>query len=118
MNALVRDREPEPIQSVEERAVAEPDRSGWDAFCGRYEYPEDAYFRIDEIFRRDGELLARAAIHEFNFEKSYELKLWPLGENKFFIKDAGELRFEDGCVKHWGETHKKFLPDCKRRKET
>ncbi len=108
MNALVRDREPEPIRSVEERAVAEPDRSGWDAFCGRYEYPEDAYFRIDEIFRRDGELLARAAIHEFNFEKSCELKLWPLGENRFFIKDAGELCFEDGCVKHWGETHKKL----------
>ena len=107
--ALARDKEPEPIRSVEERALREPDRSGWDALCGRYDYPEDAYFRVDEVFRRDGDLLARVTIHDINLKNSYELKLWPLGENKFFIKDAGELCFEDNCLKHWGETHKKRL---------
>ena len=97
LEAVVRDGEPEPVVSVEEIAVKDPDKTNWESFCGKYEHPgdEDADFVIDEIFMRDGELYANAVID--GDEASF--RLYPLGENAFGRK-RGMLRltFGDGCL--------------------
>ena len=104
MEAILRDEEPAPVRSIEELAVKDPDTSGWDAFCGKYDFG-DAGFRIDEIVRKGGGLCAKASYKG----TGYELKLYPLGENTFGVKDLeGDLSFGDGGLTLWGETHKKL----------
>ncbi len=104
MRAILRDEEPAPVRSIEELAVKDPDTSGWDALCGKYDFG-DADFRIDEIVQKDGGLYAKASYKETR----YELKMVPLGENTFGIKDLeGDLSFGDDDLTLWGETHKKL----------
>ena len=101
--AVARDREPEPVRSIEELAVRDPDRSGWDALCGKYDYTI-ADFHIHEIVLRDGALYAEAA----DGERPCTLRLWPLGENRFGIKDLdADLTFGDGALTLYGVTGKK-----------
>ncbi len=96
MEAIARDREPEPIRTIEEITVKNPDKSKWESFCGRYEHPEDADFIVDEIFLKDGELHARA-IDEDGDEMSF--RLYPIGENEFGRKGGMlKLTFGDGCL--------------------
>ena len=96
MEAVARDKEPEPIVSIEDIAVRDPDKSKWDSFCGRYGHPEDADFIVDEILMKDGELWAKA-IDEDGDEMTF--RLYPLGENEFGRK-GGMLRltFGEGCL--------------------
>lgn len=104
LRAVVRDKEPEPVRTIEELAVPNPDRSGWEALCGKYDFG-DAAFRIDEIVKKDGELYAKA-LYKAN---AYELRLYPLEEHSFGIKDLeGELTFGEDGLTLWGETHKKI----------
>ena len=95
LEAIARDREPEPVRSIEDIAVRDPDRSKWESFCGRYEHPGDDDFIIDEVFMRDGELCAKAVIE--GDETAF--RLYPIGENEFGRK-RGMLRltFGDGCL--------------------
>ena len=95
LEAIARDREPEPVRSIEDIAVRDPDRSKWESFCGRYEHPGDDDFIIDEVFMRDGELYAKAVIE--GDETAF--RLYPIGENEFGRK-RGMLRltFGDGCL--------------------
>ena len=95
LEAIARDREPEPVRSIEDIAVRDPDRSKWGSFCGRYEHPGDDDFIIDEVFMRDGELCAKAVIE--GDETAF--RLYPIGENEFGRK-RGMLRltFGDGCL--------------------
>ena len=104
LKAIARGKEPEPIRSIEELAVQDPDKSGWEAFCGKYDFGE-ADFRIDEIFMKDEKLYAKASYHE----QSYELRMFPLEENTFGIKDIdGDITFGDDGLTLWGEAHQKL----------
>jgi CubicO group peptidase (beta-lactamase class C family) len=108
MEAVARDREPEPIVSIEDIEIKDPDRSKWESFCGRYEHPEDADFIVDEVFMKDGDLWAKA-IDDDGDEISF--RLYPIGENEFGRK-GGMLRlsFGDGCLSFDGVTFLK-LPE-------
>ena len=96
MEAITRDKEPEPIVSIEELAVKDPDKAKWESFCGKYEHPEDADFIVDEVFMKDGELHAKA-IDEDGDAMSF--RLYPIGENEFGRKGGMlKLKFGDGCI--------------------
>ena len=106
MEAIARDKKPEPITCIEEIMIKDPDKSKWESFCGKYEHPEDAEFIVDEVFMKDGELHAKA-IDEDGDEMRF--RLYPLGENEFGRK-GGMLRltFGDGCVMYDDFTCKKL----------
>ena len=106
MEAIVRDKEPEPIVSLEDIAIKNPDKSKWANCCGRYEHPEDADFIVDEVFLKDGELHAKA-IDEDGDEISF--RLYPIGENEFGRKGGLlKLTFGDDCVIYDDFTCKKL----------
>ena len=96
MKAIARGGEPEPIASIEDIEIKNPDRSKWESLCGKYEHPEEDSFAIDEIFMKDGELWANAADDEGD---DITFRLYPIGENEFGRK-LGMLRLKtgDGCI--------------------
>ena len=106
MEAIARDKEPEPIVCIEDIAIRDPDKSGWENFCGKYEHPEDAEFIVDEVFMKDGELHAKAIDDDGD---PLEFRLYPIGENEFGRK-GGMLRltFGDGCVMYDNYSCKKL----------
>ncbi len=96
MGAIARDKEPEPIVSIEDIALKSPDKSKWESFCGKYEHPEDSELIIDEIFMKDGELHANA-IDDDGDDMTF--RLYPIGENEFGRKGGLlKLTFGEGCV--------------------
>ena len=106
MEAIARGKEPEPIVSLEDIAIKNPDKSKWASCCGRYEHPEDADFIVDEVFLKDGELHAKA-IDEDGDEISF--RLYPIGENEFGRKGGLlKLTFGDDCVIYDDFTCKKL----------
>ena len=106
MEAIARDKEPEPIVSIEDIALKSVDKSKWNRFCGKYEHPEDADFLVDEVWMQDGELHARA-IDEDGDEMTF--RLYPIGENEFGRKGGMfMLSFGDGCVMYDDFTCKKL----------
>ena len=106
MEAIARDKEPEPIVCIEDIAIRDPDKSGWESFCGKYEHPEDAEFIVDEVFMKDGELHAKAIDDDGD---PLEFRLYPLGENEFGRKGGMfKLTFGDGCVMYDDFTCKKL----------
>ena len=105
LEAIARDREPEPIVSIEDIAVKDPDKSKWETYCGKYEHPEDDDFIIDEVCMQDGELCAKAIIE--GDETTF--RLYPTGENEFGRKRGLlKLTFGDGCLTYDGLTCKKL----------
>ena len=106
MEAVARDKEPEPVLSIEDIAVQDPDKSKWESFCGKYEHPEDADFIVDEVFLKDGELHANA-IDEDGDEMTF--RLYPIGENEFGRKGGMlTLTFGEGCLMFDDYTCKKL----------
>ena len=106
MRKIARDREPEPVRTIEEIALRDPDKSKWEAFCGKYEHPGNADFIVDEVFLKDGELHARAIDDDGD---ELEFRLYPIGEDKFGRKGGMlELTFGDGCLMFDGLTCKKL----------
>lgn len=101
MEAVVRGEEPEPVVCIEDLMIKDPDKSKWESCCGKYEHPEDEGFVIDEVFRKDGELWAKAIIDDDDYDEqgACSFRLYPLGENEFGRK-GGMLRvkFGDGCL--------------------
>ena len=95
MEAVARDKEPEPVRGIEDIALKDPDTSKWDSYCGKYEHPEDADFILDEVYMKDGNLWAKAIDDDGD---PLEFKLYPLGENEFGRK-GGMLKvtFSEGC---------------------
>jgi len=105
MKAAAAGREPEPVISIEDIAVKDPDKSKWESCCGKYEHPEDDDFIIDEVFMKDGELFANAIIE--GDEETF--RLYPLGENEFGRKRGFlKLTFGDNCLMFDGLTCKKL----------
>ena len=106
MEAIARDKEPEPIVCIEDIAIQNPDKSKWESFCGKYEHPADADFIVDEVWMQDGELYAKA-IDEDGDELRF--RLYPLGEDEFGRKGGMlKLKFGDGCVSYDDFTCKKL----------
>jgi hypothetical protein len=106
LQAVAADKEPEPVRTIEELAVQNPDKSKWESWCGKYEHPEDEDFLIDEVWMQDGELWAKA-IDEDGDEMRF--RLYPLGENEFGRKGGMlKLTFGDGCVTYDDFTCKKL----------
>ena len=96
LEAIARDKDPEPIVSIEDIAVTDPDKSKWESFCGRYEHPGDDDFIIDRVFMKDGELYADAVSDEYGRST---FRLYPIGENEFGRKGGMlKLTFGDGCL--------------------
>ncbi len=95
MEAVARDKEPEPVRGIEDIALKDPDKSKWDSYCGRYEHPEEDTFTIDEVYMKDGDLWAKALDDEGD---PMEFRLYPLEENVFGRK-GGMLKvtFGEGC---------------------
>ena len=106
LQAIAHDREPEPIVSIEDVAVKDPDKSQWESFCGKYEHPEDADFLVDEVWMRDGELYARAIDEDGD---DLEFRLYPIGEDEFGRKGGMlKVKFGDGCLMFDDHTCKKL----------
>jgi CubicO group peptidase (beta-lactamase class C family) len=105
MMAIANDDEPEPLVTIEDVMVKDPDRSDWESFCGKYERPEDEEFMIDEVFMKDGELYANAVIE--GDEETF--RLYHLSENEFGRKGGFlKLTFAEGCIKYDENTCKKL----------
>ena len=96
IQAIARDKEAEPVHTIEEIAIKDPDKSKWERFCGKYEHPEDADLIIDEVFLKDGELHANAIDDDGD---AMAFRLYPIGEDEFGRK-AGMLKvkFGDNCL--------------------
>ena len=106
MEAIARDKEPEPIVCIEDIALKDPDRSKWESFCGKYEHPEDAEFIVDEVFLKDGELHANALDEDGD---PLSFRLYPIGEDEFGRKGGMlKVEFGEGCLKFDDFTCKKL----------
>ena len=106
MKAIALDREPEPLVTIEDIALKDPDKSKWQSYCGDYEYPEDEYLPIKGVFMKDGELYADTFDDELG---PFSFRLYPIGENEFGRKGGLiRLTFGEGCVKYDGNTYKKL----------
>ena len=96
MEAVARDKEPEPIICIDDVVVKDPDKSKWESFCGKYEHPEDSDFIVDEVFMKDGELWANAFSEDGD---GLTFRLYPTGENEFGRKRGFlKLSFGEGCL--------------------
>ena len=105
MRKIAQDKEPDPVRTIEEIAVKNPDKSKWESYCGKYEQPEDDDFVIEEVRMQDGELYAKAT----DEDGEMEFRLYPIGENEFGRKcGMVKLTFGDGCVTYCDCTCKKL----------
>lgn len=106
LHAIACGDEPEPVMTIEEIAIKDPDKSGWEALCGKYEKPDDDLF-VDEVFMMDGELFAKFGT---DTGRAWDWKLFPLGGNEFAVKPWYSVVFEfgDGCINYGGYTCKKL----------
>ena len=96
MRAIAHNEEPEPLVSIEDIAIQNPDKSKWESYCGKYEHPDDSDFIVDEVFLKDSELYANAIDDEGD---SLLFRLYPIGENEFGRKRGMlRLKFGDGCL--------------------
>ncbi len=106
MQKIARDKEAEPVRTIEDLAVRDPDRTKWEGFCGKYEHPEDADLIIDRVYMKDGELYADAISEDYG---EFTFRLYPLGENQFGRKGGMlKLTFGDGCLMFDNLTCKKL----------
>ncbi|MBO4562208.1 MAG: beta-lactamase family protein [Clostridia bacterium] len=106
MMAIARDEEPEPIVSLEDIMVKDPDKSNWESFCGKYEHPEDDDFTIEELYMKDGELYAKAIDDDGD---DLDFMLCPIGENEFGRKGGFlKLTIGEGCITYSEHTFKKL----------
>lgn len=107
LQAVASDKEPEPVRTIEEIAVQNPDKSKWESWCGKYEHPEDEDFLIDEVWMQEGELWAKAIDDDGD---ELKFRLYPLSENEFGRK-LGMVKIafgEDGVTVNGGEPCKKL----------
>ena len=90
--------EAEPVQLTEELAVPDPDRSGWDRFCGDYA-PDGSGYRIEKVWLEEEALFA--AIFDTESGRHFPVRLYPFGGNTFGIReDTEEIEFGDGCLRY------------------
>lgn len=96
MRAIARGEEPEPIVTIEDITIKDPDKSKWESFCGKYEHPKNFDLIIDEVYMKDGDLWAKAIDDDGD---PLEFKFYPIGENKFGRKGGMlEVTFGENCL--------------------
>lgn len=96
MRAIARGEEPEPIMTIEDITIKDPDKSKWESFLGKYEHPKDFELIIDEVYMKDGDLWAKAIDDDGD---PMEFKFYPIGENKFGRKGGMlEVTFGENCL--------------------
>ncbi len=84
----------ELFQNAEEERAEDADKSGWGAFCGRYEQNAED-LRIDEILLEDEKLWAKVLTEDG--EKRYQL--YPIGEKTFGRKGGfAKIIFGEDCL--------------------
>ena len=106
IKAIAMGEEAEPVVSIEDIAVKNPDKSNWENFCGKYEHPDNADFIVDEVFMKNGDLWANAIDDE---GEPLSFRLYPIGENEFGRKRGFlSLTFGDGCLTIGDITSKKL----------
>ena len=95
VEAVARDKEPEPVRGIEDIALQDPDTSKWESFCGKYEHPEDFDLIIDEVYRKDGDLWVKAIDDDGD---PLEFKLYPIGPDEFGRKGGMlKVKFGENC---------------------
>ena len=105
MEKLARDQEAEPVRTIEEIALKNPDKSKWESFCGKYE-KNDEDFPLEEVYLKDGELYAHVVWEE---DDVLDCRLYPLGDDRFGRKGGMvEIAFGEGWVKLNETTCKKL----------
>lgn len=106
MRAIARGEEPQPIRTLEERMVQNPDKSAWERFCGKYAHEEGDTFYPDEVYLRDGDLYVKWMR---GHGAGFHWKLYPLGDNEFGIKKFDfTIRFGEGQLTCFDEVYKKL----------
>lgn len=95
MRKVAHDETPDPIQSIEELTIQNPDKSKWADYCGHYEKNiED--FPLDEVYMKDGELYAHVVWDE---DDTLDCKLYPLEEGVFGRKNGMvRITFGEDCL--------------------
>jgi len=83
MRAIAMDKEPGAVTSIEDESLKDPDISKWEAFCGKYDHPDDAELIIEEVFLKDGDLFAKGVDED---GRDFMSKFYPIGENRFSMK--------------------------------
>ena len=93
------------VSEIFDHVIADPDRSEWDSFCGRYQRLDDSS-RIYEIDRKGDDLY----YHFVNPEgMRFDLRMYPIGERTFGInEDDFTLVFSDGGMTIGGNTCRKL----------
>lgn len=96
----------QPVQLTEEMATVDPDRSGWESFCGAYETKGTGYL-IEKIYPENGDLFAE--IFDTESGRRFAARMYPFGENTFGIRESSDdIVFEDGCLTFGDNSCKKL----------
>ena len=93
------------LDKLLDRVIPNPDKSGWDALCGRWErQTEDR--KIFEVLRKGADLYVKFISRK---GEPLELKLFPVGENSFGLPwSDDELVFTEGGMTVDGQSCKKL----------
>ncbi|MBO4535517.1 MAG: beta-lactamase family protein [Clostridia bacterium] len=93
MRKIAHDEEPDPIQSLDDLVIKNPDKSKWESYCGHYETSE--VFPLGEVYLKDGELHGKVMWDE---DDPFDCVLYPIGENTFGRRGGMvKITFGDGC---------------------
>ena len=96
----------EPVLFTEELAITDPDRSGWDRFCGEYETEGTGYL-IEKVYPENGNLFA--TVFDTESGRHFAVRLYPFGENTFGIREStDEIVFGGGFLNFGENTSKKL----------
>ena len=86
----------ELFQYMEEDLADEPGKRSLKALCGKYDHPDDADFRVDEVFLEDGKLHARFIDAESG---EFTSALYPIGKKTFGRKGGfAKIVFGKNCL--------------------
>ena len=106
MRNIAMGKDPGPVVSIEEITLKNPDKSGWESLCGKYEHHEAFDLIIDEVFMKDGELYANAIDDDGD---SLTFRLYPIGDNEFGRKGGMlDLKFGENLISYGDNTCKKL----------
>lgn len=98
------------LDEIIDRALPNPDKSGWDALCGVYEGASEPYKHFT-VLRKNGDLYVNFVSRDGD---PLEMKLFPVAENGFGLMwGDDEIVFSDGCMTVDGIPHRR-LPETHR----
>lgn len=106
MGSIAKGEMPGNIRTVEDIAVADPDRKAWEDYCGEYENPEGEDACLNKVFVRDGALYGTFTIYR---GEPCDVRMYQIGEKEFGIKRYDlPITFEEGYVSYLGQKCRKL----------